>query len=73
MTTTNIEIKTAAKQKGVFYYEIADRLGMIDSALSRKLRRELPAEEKQRIFSLIDEIAADKKNAARNAANIPNG
>lgn len=73
MTTTNIEIKTAAKQKGVFYYEIADRLGMIDSALSRKLRRELPAEEKQRIFSLIDEIAAQKQNAARNAANIPNG
>lgn len=73
MTTTNIEIKTAAKQKGVFYYEIADRLGMIDSALSRKLRRELSAEEKQRIFSLIDEIAAQKQNAARNAANIPNG
>ena len=64
MTTTNIEIKTAAKQKGVFYYEIADRLGMYDTALSRKLRRELSAEEKQRIFSLIDEIAADKQKGA---------
>jgi len=37
LTTKNIEIKTAAKQKGVFYYEIADRLGIVDSALSRKL------------------------------------
>ena len=64
MTTTNIEIKTAAKQKGVFFYEIADKLGMVDSALSRKLRRELPAEEKQRIFSLIDEIAAEKEKTA---------
>ena len=64
MTTTNNEIKTAAKEKGVFYYEIADRLGIVDSALSRKLRRELPAEEKQRIFSLIDEIAAEKEKTA---------
>jgi len=65
LTTKNIEIKTAAKQKGVFYYEIADRLGIVDSALSRKLRRELSAEEKQRIFSLIDEIAAEKEKDRR--------
>lgn len=64
MTTTNIEIKTAAKQKGVFFYEIADKLGMVDSALSRKLRRELPVDEKRQIFALIDEIAAEKEKSA---------
>lgn len=63
MTTTNIEIKASAKQKGVYYYEIAEKIGMLDTAFSRKLRRELPAAEKERIFSLIDEIAAEKKNA----------
>ena len=70
MTTTNIEITASAKQKGVFYYEIAERLGMVDTAFSRKLRRELPAAEKARIFSLIDEIALEKKNAAQNAATL---
>lgn len=69
----NLDIKAKAKQSGVFLWEIADKLNVTDGNFSRKLRRELPAEEKQRIFSLIDEIAADKKNAARNAANIPNG
>lgn len=61
MTNANADIKAKARKKGVFYYEIAERLQMVDSALSRKLRRELPADEKQRIISLIDEIAAEKK------------
>lgn len=73
MTTVNNEIKSAAKTKGVFFYEIADKLGMVDSAFSRKLRRELPAAEKQNIFAIIDEIAAKKKNAAQSATNTLNG
>ena len=61
MTTSNKDIKTKAKSKGVYLWEIADRLKMFDTAFSRKLRRELPADEKQQIFSIIDEIAADKR------------
>ena len=62
MTFANTEIKLAAKNKSVFFYEIAEKLGMIDTAFSRKLRRELPADEKQRILAIIDEIAAAKQN-----------
>lgn len=62
MTFANTEIKLAAKNKSVFFYEIAEKLGMIDTAFSRKLRRELPADEKQRILAVIDEIAAAKQN-----------
>lgn len=69
----NQDIRTASKTKSVFLWEVAERLNISEPTMTRKLRRELPNEEKQRIFSLIDEIAADKKNAARNAANIPNG
>lgn len=61
--TANQDIRTAAKQNGVFLWEIADKLNVTDGNFSRKLRRELPAEEKRRIFSLIDEIAAQKQNA----------
>lgn len=59
--TTNQDIKRQAKQSGVFLWEIAEKLEVTDGNFSRKLRRELPAEEKQRIFSLIDEIAAEKE------------
>lgn len=61
--TANQDIRTAAKQNGVFLWEIAEKLDVTDGNFSRKLRRELPAEEKRRIFSLIDEIAAQKQNA----------
>lgn len=70
MTNANTEIKSRAKQRGVFMYELAEKIGMVDTAFSRKLRRELPAAEKARIFSLIDEIAAEKKNAAQNVAAL---
>ena len=61
--TSNFEVKQHAKHSGVCLWEIADKLGIADTTMSRKLRRELPADEKRHIFALIDEIAAEKKNA----------
>ena len=57
----NIDIRTAAKQNGVRLWEVADWLNVSEPTITRKLRRELPADEKQRIISLIDEISAEKK------------
>lgn len=59
----NVDIRNKAKEKGVKLWEIADKLGVYDGNLSRKLRRELPPEEKAQIFAIIDEISAEKKNA----------
>lgn len=59
----NNDIRTYAKSKGVYLWEIAESLGILDAALSRKLRRELPQAEKERIFKIIDGIA-EKKAAA---------
>ena len=57
----NKEIKTRAKEKGVFLWEVADKIGIIDTSFSRKLRHELPDNEKQEIFKIIDELAAEKQ------------
>ena len=57
----NNDIRTAAKQNGVRLWEVAERLNVSEPTITRKLRRELPADEKQRIISLIDEISAEKK------------
>lgn len=59
----NCDIRTAAKQKCVRLWELAERLRISEPTMTRKLRRELPADEKQRIFALIDEIAAEKQGA----------
>lgn len=58
----NLDIRAKAKGAGVKLWEIADKLGIIDSNFSRKLRHELPQSEKQRIFSAIEEIAKEKEN-----------
>lgn len=57
----NEKIRTAAKDAGVKLWQIAERVGLTDSIFSRKLRRELPDEERKRILRLIDEIAAGRE------------
>ena len=60
-TKANKDIKTRAKEKGVFLWELADHLNISEPTMSRKLRHELPQAEKDRIFSIIEEIAAEKQ------------
>ena len=63
---SNLDIKSTAKSKGVLLWEIADKLGISEPTMTRKLRRELPAAEKKKFLSIIDDIAAEKQktNAA---------
>lgn len=49
----NTEIRTALVEYGVKKWQLAERLGILDSSLSRKLRNELPKEEKQKWLDII--------------------
>lgn len=53
----NEVIRVTAKNRGVKLWEIAEVIGITDSNFSRKLRRELPENEKSRIMDIIGEIA----------------
>lgn len=55
----NETIKNYAKQNRVRLWEVAERLGIQDSALSRKLRKELPQEEKEKILTVIENLARE--------------
>ena len=57
----NADIRAAAKGASVRMWEIADHLNISEPTMSRKLRHELPQTEKDRIFSIIEEIAAEKQ------------
>lgn len=55
----NQDIRRAAAGAGVKLWQIADTLGIADCSLSRKLRKELPKEEKDKIFSIIKEMSQE--------------
>ena len=50
----NMEIRTELMKRGMKNYELAELLGIADSALSRKLRKELSEDEKQKILEVIN-------------------
>lgn len=53
----NVEIRTEAKRRGVKMWMIAEELSIQDSALSRKLRHELPNAEKENILEIINRLS----------------
>ena len=55
----NIDVRRAAAGSGVRLWQVADALGIADAQLSRKLRKELPDEEKQKIFEIVRNISAE--------------
>jgi len=71
--TQNKNIRDTAKVKGVRLWEVADKLGIADTTMSRWLRKELPDDKKCSILAIIDEIAIEKENAACSATNTANG
>ncbi len=55
----NNEIRQAAKSAGIKLWHIAESLGWADSTFSRKLRREFPAEEKEKILATIKTLSRE--------------
>lgn len=59
----NLEIREAAKENGVFLWQIAEVYGVNDGNFSRKLRKELPKEEKEKIMGIIEQLAKENQEA----------
>ncbi len=57
----NLDVRRAAAGNGVRLWQIADALGIADCNLSRKLRKELPDDEKKAIFAIIQNLSQEVK------------
>ena len=57
----NREIREAAKKAGVHLWQVAEACGINDGNFSRKLRKELPQEEKQTILEIIERLSKEKR------------
>ena len=56
----NFDVRKAAKESGVCFWEIASHLGFSEPTMTRKMRFELPAAEKEKMLCAIDEIAKSR-------------
>ena len=57
----NSEIRVKLAETGVKQYEVAEYLKIAETSFSRKLRNELPAEEKNLILQIIDKLSKKKE------------
>ena len=57
----NKEIRDAAKEAGICLWQVAEKLGVSDGNFSRKLRRELMAEDREKVLSIIRELSQEKR------------
>lgn len=55
----NKEIRIALVNRGIRQYALAAFLGVTETTMSRKLRNELPEEEKERILAAIECLAKE--------------
>lgn len=52
----NYEIRRLVKESGIYLWQLAYSLGISDSALSRKLRKELSDQEKNKMLRVISSL-----------------
>lgn len=55
----NNDIRNEIKSTRLLYWEVAAALGISDGAFSRKLREELPPDEKEHIMEIIKTLAKE--------------
>lgn len=59
---SNKDIREAAASAGVFLWQVAEAIGVTDGTFSRKLRRELPDDDKAVILQIIQQLSSSAKS-----------
>lgn len=59
-TLTNIELREYAKRNNVPLWMLAEHLGFSEPTMTRKLRRDLSPEDREKFLTAIDTIVSRK-------------
>ena len=54
----NADIRNAAKEKKVRHWQLAEELGMSEALFYKKMRHELPLEDKERYLAAIETVSS---------------
>lgn len=57
----NLDVRRVLKDRRVYMWEVAERLGIHEVTLYRWFRHELPEDTKARIRSAVDEIVSARQ------------
>lgn len=61
----NKDIRAEAKEKGIFLYQIAEKLHTSEATMTRLMRRELDEAKKTQLRAVINELAAARVTAKK--------
>lgn len=56
-----MDLRQKAKEKGVFFWQIAAELGVSEPTMTRRLRFELSEQEKKMYLTIINKLSAEKR------------
>ena len=59
----NTDLRNEMRIANVRQWEVAEALGLSETHFSRKLRKELHPEEKEKVMSIIDKLDREKREA----------
>lgn len=62
MKKLNVSVRKAAIINGVPLYKVAELIGISESMLVKRMRKEWPEEEQNRVIRLIEEYAKGECN-----------
>ena len=57
----NQDLRDACKEKNVNFWQVAERLKIAESSLSKKMRHELSERKKREILDIIEKIGEEEK------------
>lgn len=60
----NCEIRSECRKCGIKLWELAAWIGISEATMTRKLRQELPSEQRDHILSMICKLAEQKAERA---------
>lgn len=66
MKQANIEVRELAKSNGVRHWQIAERLGISETTLVKRLHRELNDKQREQITQVIKDIAHENEEGSEN-------
>ena len=58
---TNMELRFFMREKGVHQYEVAQKMGISQSLLSRRMHTEMDDSDKKKIEEIVKEIARKRR------------
>lgn len=59
--SANAEIRSEIKAAGLHIYDVADRIGIYETSLTRWMRRELTGERARRVRRALDELKEERR------------